>query len=136
MLNKIIIAGRLTRDPELRQVGDSNVANFTVAVDRDYRNKEGERDTDFIDCVAWGHTADFVSNYFTKGRVAIVEGRLQIRRWNDNGGNARRNAEIRADNVYFGDSKRDDDGSPAAAQPVNSQPSAAIPEEDDGELPF
>ena len=112
MLNHITIMGRLTRDPELRRTGSGiAVASFTLAVDRDYSPKDGgERETDFIDCVAWRQTGEFVSKYFTKGRMAVVSGRLQIRNWNDKDGNKRRSAEVVADNVYFGDSKRDDQG--------------------------
>lgn len=109
MLNRIIIMGRLTRDPELRrtQTGTA-VTSFTLAVDRDFKNKEtGETGVDFIDCVAWRNTAEFVNNYFTKGRMAIVEGKLQIRPWKDKDGNNRRSAEVIVDNMYFGDSKRD-----------------------------
>ena len=112
MLNRIIIMGRLTRDPELRhtQTGTA-VASFRLAVDRDFKDKStGERSTDWIDVVAWRATAEFVSRYFTKGRMAVVEGRLQIRDWTDKDGGKRRSAEIVADNVYFGDSKRDGDG--------------------------
>ncbi len=112
MLNRIIIMGRLTRDPELRhtQTGTA-VASFTLAVDRDFKDKStGERSTDFIDVVAWRQTGEFVSRYFTKGRMAVVEGRLQIRDWTDKDGGKRRSAEVVADNVYFGDSKRDGDG--------------------------
>ena len=109
MLNHIVIMGRLTRDPELRRTGRGvAVASFTVAVDRDFgKNENGEKETDFIDCVAWRQTGEFVSKYFTKGRMAVVSGRLQIRPWTDKDGNKRRTAEIVADNVYFGDSKRD-----------------------------
>jgi single-strand DNA-binding protein len=117
MLNRIIIMGRLTRDPELRhtQTGTA-VASFTLAVDRDFKDKQsGERSTDFIDVVAWRQTGEFVSRYFTKGRMAVVEGRLQIRDWTDKEGGKRRSAEVIADNVYFGDSKRDSDGSGANA---------------------
>ena len=112
MLNQITIMGRLTRDPELRRTGSGiAVASFTLAVDRDFSPKDGgERETDFIDCVAWRQTGEFVSKYFTKGRMAVVSGRLQIRNWNDKHGNKRRSAEVVADNVYFGDSKRDDQG--------------------------
>lgn len=112
MLNKIILMGRLTRDPELRhtQTGTA-VASFSLAVDRDFKDKAtGDRTTDFIDVVAWRQTGEFVSRYFTKGRMAVVEGRLQIRDWTDKDGGKRRSAEIVADNVYFGDSKRDGDG--------------------------
>ena len=113
MLNHITIMGRLTRDPELRRTGSGiAVASFTLAVDRDFgKTENGERETDFIDCVAWRQTGEFVSKYFTKGRMAVVSGRLQIRSWNDKDGNKRRTAEVVADNVYFGDSKRDEGGS-------------------------
>ena len=109
MLNHITIMGRLTRDPELRRTGSGiAVASFTLAVDRDFgKNDNGERETDFIDCVAWRQTGEFVSKYFTKGRMAVVSGRLQIRSWTDKDGNKRRTAEVVADNVYFGDSRRD-----------------------------
>ena len=117
MLNHITIMGRLTRDPELRRTGSGiAVASFTLAVDRDFgKNENGERETDFIDCVAWRQTGEFVSKYFTKGRMAVVSGRLQIRGWTDKDGNKRRSAEVVADNVYFGDSKRDDNGGSAYA---------------------
>lgn len=110
MLNHIVLMGRLTRDPELRRTGSGiPVASFSLAVDRDFgSNREtGEKETDFIDIVAWRSTAEFVSKYFTKGRMAVVSGRLQIRAWQDKDGNKRRSAEVVADNVYFGDSKRD-----------------------------
>ena len=111
MLNHITIMGRLTRDPELRRTGSGvAVASFTVAVDRDFGGRDGgEKETDFIDCVAWRQTGEFVSKYFTKGRMIVVSGRLQIRPWTDKDGNKRRSAEVVADNVYFGDSKRDGD---------------------------
>ena len=111
MLNHITIMGRLTRDPELRRTGSGiAVASFTVAVDRDFGGRDGgEKETDFIDCVAWRQTGEFVSKYFTKGRMIVVSGRLQIRSWTDKDGNKRRTAEVVADNVYFGDSKRDGD---------------------------
>ena len=110
MLNHITIMGRLTRDPELRRTGSGiAVASFTVAVDRDFSDKQsGERETDFIDCVAWRQTGEFVSKYFTKGRMIVVDGRLQIRGWTDKDGNKRRTAEVVADNVYFGDSKKEE----------------------------
>ena len=112
MLNHITIMGRLTRDPELRRTGSGiAVASFTLAVDRDFAPRDGgERETDFIDCVAWRQTGEFVSKYFTKGRMIVVSGRLQIRSWTDKDGNKRRTAEVVADNCYFGDSKRDDQG--------------------------
>ena len=111
MLNHIVIMGRLTRDPELRRTGSGiAVASFSVAVDRDFgKNENGEKETDFIDCVAWRQTGEFVSKYFTKGRMIVVSGRLQVRSWTDKDGNKRRTAEVVADNVYFGDSKRDSD---------------------------
>ena len=159
MLNHITIMGRLTRDPELRRTGSGTaVASFTLAVDRDFgKNENGERETDFIDCVAWRQTGEFVSKYFTKGRMAVVSGRLQIRGWTDKDGNKRRSAEVVADNVYFGDSKRDGEGAPASfggnsygsygaapAAPAYggySAPSApasdfAMLEDDDAQLPF
>lgn len=113
MLNHITIMGRLTRDPELRRTGSGvAVASFTVAVDRDFgKNENGEKETDFIDCVAWRNTAEFVSKYATKGRMVAVSGRLQIRSWTDKDGNKRRTAEVVADNVYFGDSKREESSS-------------------------
>ena len=112
MLNHIVLMGRLTKDVELRHTGNGvAVASFSIAVDRDFSGKEsGEKETDFIDIVAWRNTAEFVSKYFTKGRMAVVSGRLQIRNWTDKEGNKRRNAEVVADNVYFGDSKKEDSG--------------------------
>ena len=144
MLNKIIIMGRLTRDPELRRTASSTaVAGFTLAVDRDFKSQNGEKSTDFIDVVAWRNTAEFVAKYFTKGRMAVVEGRLQIRDWKDKDGNNRRSAEVVAENVYFGDSKRD--GAPAGdyaapmvgyAAPVSTTSSFSEIEDEDGDLPF
>ena len=112
MLNHIVIMGRLTRDPELRRTGTGiAVASFSVAVDRDFGGRDGgERETDFIDCVAWRQTGEFVSKYFTKGSMIVVSGRLQIRNWTDKDGNKRRTAEVVADNVYFGESKRSAEG--------------------------
>ena len=108
MLNHIVLMGRLTRDPELRRTGSGvAVASFTLAVDRDYAAQGAGKETDFVDIVAWRNTAEFVSKYFAKGRMAVVTGRLQIRNWQDKEGNKRRSAEVVADNVYFGDSKRD-----------------------------
>ena len=102
MLNHIVLMGRLTRDPELRRTGSGvAVASFTLAVDRDYAAQGAEKETDFVDIVAWRNTAEFVSKYFTKGRMAVVTGRLQIRNWQDKEGNKRRSAEVVADNVYF-----------------------------------
>ena len=111
MLNHITIMGRLTRDPELRRTGSGiAVASFTVAVDRDFKTEGGEKEVDFIDCVAWRQTGEFVSKYFTKGRMAVVSGRLQIRNWTDKDGNKRKSAEVVADNVYFADSKKESSG--------------------------
>jgi len=111
MLNHIVIMGRLARDPELRRTqAGVPVASFRLAVDRDFKDKNtGERATDWIDVVAWRATGEFVSRYFSKGRMAVVEGRLQMREWTDKEGNKRTTAEVVADNVYFGDSKRDGD---------------------------
>ena len=111
MLNHITIMGRLTRDPELRRTGSGiAVASFSVAVDRDFGGRDGgERETDFIDCVAWRQTGEFVSKYFSKGSMIVVSGRLQIRSWTDKEGNKRRTAEVVADNIYFGESKRNSD---------------------------
>ena len=111
MLNKIFIMGRLTRDPELRRTQSGTaVTSFSLAVDRDYKSQSGEKETDFIDVVAWRSTAEFVSKYFTKGSMIVVSGRLQIRNWTDKEGNKRRSAEVVADNVYFGESKRGNEG--------------------------
>jgi single-strand DNA-binding protein len=141
MLNHIVLMGRLTRDPELRRT-DSGVAvaSFSLAVDRDFSGKgEGEKEVDFIDCVAWRQTGEFVSKYFTKGRMMVVSGRLQIRSWTDKDGNKRRTAEIVAENVYFGDSKRDGNDSVSTdyVQPI--APTAqefAMLDGDDAQLPF
>lgn len=119
MLNHITIMGRLTRDPEMRRTGQGTaVTSFTVAVDRDFTGKDsGQKEVDFIDCVAWRNTAEFVNNYFTKGRMAVVSGRLQIRTWKDKDGNNRKTAEVIADNVYFGDSnKKEDSGTGYSTQ--------------------
>lgn len=156
MLNHIVLMGRLTRDPELRRTGSGTaVASFTLAVDREYAPQGQERETDFIDIVAWRNTAEFVDKYFTKGRMAVVSGRLQIRLWTDKDGNKRKSAEVVAEHVYFGDSKRDSDsgssygGSYAAPssnfaapqQHTYSAPAApasdfAMLEDDDAQLPF
>ena len=151
MLNHITIMGRLTRDPELRRTGTGTaVASFTVAVDRDFSGRDGgERETDFIDCVAWRQTGEFVSKYFTKGSMIVVSGRLQIRNWNDKDGNKRRSAEVVADNVYFGESKRSNEGNsydnnaysaPSAGSysaPASAPASDfAMLDDDDAQLPF
>lgn len=140
MLNHITLMGRLTRDPELRYTQSGTpVASFTLAVDRDFKGPDGETETDFIDCVAWRKTGEFVSKYFTKGMLAVASGRLQIRDWTDCDGNKRRNAEVVADAVYFGESKRKDAGT--AYTPVtggvDAGPSAfADLDADDGGLPL
>ena len=158
MLNHITIMGRLTRDPELRRTGSGiAVASFTVAVDRDFSGRDGgEKETDFIDCVAWRQTGEFVSKYFTKGSMIVASGRLQIRNWNDKDGNKRRSAEVVADNVYFGESKRSEGGNayggntyggysapaaPAAgfggySAPASSASDFAMLDDDDAQLPF
>ena len=146
MLNKVFIMGRMTRDPELRRTNSGTaVASFTLAVDRDFKDKEtGEKATDFVDVVAWRQTGEFVSKHFTKGRMAIVEGRLQVRNYTDKDGNKRKATEIVADNVYFGDSKRDDNqvGSyqNAAQNGYNAYQGTAQTftelSDNDGELPF
>lgn len=146
MLNHIVVMGRLTRDPELRRTGSGlAVAGFTVAVDRDFANKDsGERETDFIDCVAWRSTGEFVSKYFAKGSMVVVSGRLQIRTWEDKEGNKRRTAEIVADSVYFGDSKRSNDQQRAVPTADTQRYSAPAPQSvefeeldnDDEKLPF
>ena len=117
MLNHIVVMGRLTRDPELRKTASGvSVTSFTVAVDRDFSQQDGQKETDFIDVVAWRGTAEFAAKYFTKGRMAVISGRLQIRNWEDKDGNKRRTAEILAENIYFGDSKKEDDGGSASMQ--------------------
>ncbi len=162
MLNHIVLMGRLTRDPELRRTTSGvPVASFRLAVDRDFASKEtGERACDFIDIVAWRSTAEFVSKYFAKGRMAVVSGRLQMRDWTDKDGNKRTSAEVVADNVYFGDSKRDSasggyagggeqssgysssygSGSSGSFGGYSAAPSAgsdfATLEDDDSQLPF
>ena len=148
MLNKIILMGRLTRDPELRRTGSGTaVTSFSLAVDRDFKSQSGEKETDFIDVVAWRSTAEFVSKYFTKGRMAVVEGRLQIRDWTDKDGGKRRSAEVVADNVYFGESKRDsmassgfDQTPPPVSYQAPANPAASSDfstlMDDDPDLPF
>ena len=147
MLNKIFLMGRLTRDPELRRTQSGTaVTSFSLAVDRDFKSQSGEKETDFIDVVAWRSTAEFVAKYFTKGRMAVVEGRLQIREWKDKDGNNRRSAEVVADNIYFGDSKRDGAGSDYApaygapmggySAPMGGTSAFAEIDEEDGDLPF
>ena len=153
MLNHITIMGRLTRDPELRYTqSQTPVASFTLAVDREFGSRDGgEKQTDFIDCVAWRQTAEFVSKYFTKGSMAVVSGRLQIRDWTDRDGGKRRSAEVVVDNMYFGESRRRDGdsgdsrsssyssyGNSGSAGKSSAPAASAFAELDDGdgELPF
>lgn len=141
MLNKIIIMGRLTSDPELRRTGSGTaVTSFSLACDRDFKSQSGDKETDFIEVVAWKNTAEFVSKYFSKGRMAVVEGRLQIRDWTDKAGNKRTTAEVVADNVYFADSKRSESNENQkenfnALSGRLSDDFVPISEED-GEIPF
>ncbi len=149
MLNHITVMGRLVRDPELRRTASGvAVASFRLAVDRDFVSKDGgERKADFIDCVAWRQTGEFISKYFAKGRMIVVDGRLEMRDWTDKDGNKRTSAEINVSNAYFGDSKRDgDSGSSYSAAPAPSYGSYSAPapaasdfamlEDDDAQLPF
>lgn len=141
MLNHITIMGRLTRDPEMRTTQSGvAVASFTLAVDRDFGGRDGgEKQTDFIDCTAWRHTAEFVSKYFSKGRMAVVSGRLQIDNYTDNDGNKRKAAKVIADNIYFGDSKKDGatGGQSDEAASFTPAPSGFVQVDvDSGELPF
>ena len=151
MLNKVIIMGRLVKDPELRRTQSGvAVTTFRIAVDRDFKSQDGSKQADFFDVVAWRSTAEFVSKYFTKGRMAVVEGRLQTRDWTDREGGKRVATEIVADNIYFGDSKRDSageyGGAPSysapmgggrmSAPPMDSHSDFAEIGEEDGELPF
>ena len=142
-LNIIVLQGRLVRDPEMRSTQSGvAVASFTIAVDRDFGGRDGgEKQTDFIDCTAWRHTAEFVSKYFSKGRMAVVSGRLQIDNYTDNDGNKRRSAKVIADNIYFGDSKKDGaTGSQSDGQNTEQiTPASAgfvTVDVDSGELPF
>lgn len=135
MLNRCIIMGRMTRDPELRSTGSGkSVTSFTVACERDMKDKDGSRATDFIDCVAWGSTAEFAAKYFGKGRMAIIDGRIQVRDWTDKNGNKRKNAEIQVSNIYFADSKKDEYTAPQYPQQNNEF--QEIEDEEPGNLPF
>lgn len=140
MLNHITIMGRLTRDPELRHTQSGTaVPGFSLAVERDFKGDTGDRETDCIDCVAWRSTAEFVSKYLSKGRMAVVDGRLQMRDWTDRDGNKRRSAEVVADHVYFGDSKREavtPKGQLTAYQPNGEVDAFEELKDDDGEIPF
>jgi len=145
MLNRITIMGRLVKDPELRRTqSGTSVCSFTVAVDRDFQSKDNaERQTDFIDVVAWRQTAEFICKYFGKGRMIVVDGSLQSRKWQDKNGQNRTSWEVMANNVYFGDSKRDGQGgeyAPAFGSGADSYTAPAAGGfaeiEEDGELPF
>ena len=138
MLNHITAAGRLTKDPELRRTQNGvAVASFTIACDRDIKDASGNKQTDFIDCVVWRNTAEFVDKYFTRGRMVIVSGRLQMREWTDKNGNKRRNAEILAENVYFGDSKREvENTEKSETKEAEQTVDFDQVEIDDDELPF
>lgn len=145
MLNQAVLMGRLTRDPDLRRTQSGTaVASFTLAVDRDFTNQDGSRDTDFIPCVAWRNTAEFVSKYFTKGSMAVVTGRIQVREYTDKDGTNKRITEIVADRVHFGESKRDRDEASYVASEKGTGPAykpAGPPvrveaDEDEGDLPF
>lgn len=133
MLNHITIMGRMTRDPELRYTNAGTaVASFALAVDRDFKGQNGQKETDFIECTAWKGTAEFVSKYFAKGRMAVVEGRLQIRDWTDKQGNKRKSAEVVVSNIYFGDSRREEERHEDDFQ----EPDFEEMDEDDSTLPF
>ena len=137
MLNKVFLMGRLTRDPELRRTGSGTaVTSFSLAVDRDFKSQSGEKEADFIDIVAWRNTAEFVSKYFTKGRMAVVEGRLQIRDWIDRDGGKRRSAEVVADNVYFGDRRETTKQEQNLNQLAEAVAGFAEIDPADGQLPF
>ena len=150
MLNHIVLMGRLTRDPELRRTGSGTaVASFTIAVDRDFSSKDsGEKETDFINIVAWRQTGEFVSKYFTKGRMIVVSGRLQVRKWQNENGENRYSTEVVADSCYFGDSKKESSGGENSGSsyggygqnynPPYQQPGEEYQEltDDDGQLPF
>ena len=147
MLNNITIMGRLTKDPELRYTQSGTaVTSFTLAVERDYSGKDSEKQVDFIDCLAWRNTAEFVTKYFSKGRMVVAAGRLQTRTWEDKNGSKHKAVEIVAENVYFGDSKKESDGGGyqsqyRAAPPASSAPSSGYDgftelDGSDDELPF
>ena len=141
MLNNVTLMGRLTKQPELRYTQSGTaVASFSLAVERDFKDGDGDKQTDFIDIVAWRNTAEFVSKYFVKGQLTAVSGRLQIRDWQDKEGNKRRSAEVVADNVYFAEGKKKSDGEPENRKepeyPEASFKELAPPDEDEGTLPF
>lgn len=136
MLNRCIFMGRMTRDPELRSTNSGkSVTSFTIACERDMKDKDGSRTTDFIDCVAWGPAAEFAAKYLGKGRMAIVDGRLQVRDWTDKTGGKRKSVEVVADHVYFGEAKpKEKYAAPSYPAPDNGFQD--IEDEDSGDLPF
>ena len=137
MLNHIVLMGRLTKDPELRRTTSGvPVSTFRIAVDRDFSGNGGEKQADFVDIVAWRNTAEFVSKHFSKGRMAVVSGRLQMREWTDKEGHRRINAEVVADNVYFGDSKKSEGGGDYEPPQDVPQDNFQDVSDDDGDLPF
>lgn len=137
MLNHITLMGRLTRDPELRRTGAGvAVTSFTLAVDDDFKGKDGSKKTIFVDCVAWRNTAEFINSYFSKGRMAVVSGKLDIREWTDKDGNKRRTAEVIADSVYFADSNKDTQNGNEGTQTQQTPQDYAVIEDDDSQLPF
>ena len=134
MLNKIVLMGRLTKDPELRYTqSQTAVTSFSLAVERDAKSRDGDRDVDYINCVAWRSSAEFVEKYFHKGSMAVVAGRLQIRNWQDKDGNNRQSAEVVVDNIYFGDSKRSDD---SGSVPLNGSMFKELEDDSHEDLPF
>ena len=140
MLNNVSIMGRITKDPELKTAGETQVINFSVACDRDFGSKDGEKQTDFIECVAWGHTAAFLGKWFHKGDMLGLTGRIQVRPWEDKDGNKRRTTEVICEHVYFAGSKNSGGSEPAPAAPNTAAEAASafadIQESDDGDLPF
>lgn len=137
MLNQITIMGRMVKDPELRHTNSGlAVASFTLAVDRDFKNDSGEKETDFIDCVAWRSTAEFVDKYFSKGSMAVVSGRLQIRSYNASDGSKRKAAEIVAANIYFADSKKTAQNATSGTTDAFTSGSDIVPIDDNDDLPF
>ena len=136
MLNKCVFMGRMTRDPELRSTNSGkSVTSFTIACERDMKDKDGSRATDFIDCVAWGPTAEFTAKYFGKGRMAIIDGRIQVRDWTDKDGKKRKSVEVVADHIYFGEAKVKEEYA-APSYPASNGFQELEDPEDNGDLPF
>ena len=134
MLNKVALMGRLTKDPEMRYTqAQTAVTSFSLAVERDAKSRDGDREVDYINCVAWRSSAEFVEKYFHKGSMAVVAGRLQIRNWQDKEGNNRQSAEVVVDNIYFGDSKRSDD---SGSVPLNGSMFKDLEDDSHEDLPF